>query len=197
MNYKKTITLLSLSIILVIIATAGVTYAYLSFSGKQATPNVLNSACFNLTSTDASYINYTGYPTTEANAKNKYTPYEITLTNSCETAIDTNYQVVLNVLNTTSSSLLTKLGYIYFSIDDSAGAPINKTPVSMPTSLVPKENTVSGSYLLTEGTLTNSNKSATHKLYIWFDKDLCDGNACQDIMGSTFNAQVSIYSKAS
>ena len=111
MNYKRTIILLSISIITVVLATAGITYAYLSFSAVQATPNVLNSACFDLAISDSSYINYIGYPMSQATAFQNLKPYNLTITNTCTDVVNTSYKVVLNVLNDSSPELLPHIKY--------------------------------------------------------------------------------------
>ena len=185
-NYKKTIMLLSISIITLIIATAGVTYAYISTTGVQTTANVLNSACFKLSATGTSKINYIGYPMSKETAFKK-TPYSLTITNTCTDVINTSYKVVLNVLNTTSDTLLP---YIYYSTDKSTAYKVTTTPYTLPSYLT-KGSNVKSSYVIASGTLSSTKKTATHNLYLWIDS-----TATNSVMGAKFEAQVSVYSEA-
>lgn len=186
MDTKKTIILLSLSIVIVIIATASVTFAFLSFNAKQSEVNVLNSACFNVAFTGENRINYIGYPMTKETAFAKLTPYKFTITNTCEDATDTSYQVMLNIINSTSPDLIP---YIRYSVDGTSSNPLGN-PTTLPNNLISKDNTVTASYIIADGIIDSITKSGTYELYLWIDE-----SAGNDIMESTFEAQVSVYSE--
>lgn len=182
-NNKRMIFLLVFSILVVVIATVGVTYAYLSVNAVQTNPNTLNSTCYEVSFTDQDRINITSYPMSSATAFSKLTPYKFTITNSCEA--NTEYQVFLNVLNTTSSKLLP---YINYSLD---GSTVNKlsNPTSLPNGVT--SNNASASYVIDTGTITGINASKTYNLHMWIDE-----SAENDIMGSTFSAEITVYSVA-
>lgn len=183
-NRKKTILLLVLSILIVIGAVVSVTFAYLSVSATQTQANTLNTACYDIEFSDSSSINLTSYPMSSANAF-KLTPYTFSIKNSCEA--NTSYQVILNIKNTTSTELLK---YIDYSLD---GVTVNKLS-SLSTTTLPSGATSEGvtySYVLDTGNMLGINASNSYKLYLWIDE-----SAGNDIMGSTFEAEVMVYSAA-
>lgn len=185
MNNKKTIILLVISIVIVIAATAGVTFAYLSVNAVQTNSNVIETSCYSLNFTDSNSINLTGYPMSNASAFSKLTPYHFTLSNACESTTD--YQVIINVLNTSSSTLLP---YINYSID---GVTVNKL-TSLKTATLPSgvaSTGISTSYVLDTGSIVGTTSSKTYDLYLWIDE-----TAGNDIMGQTFSAQVMVYGVA-
>ncbi len=183
-NNKKLIILLSLSIFIVIISTAAITYAYISVSDTQEEANVINTACFDTDFTDSNVINDLGYPMSSATALKK-TPYTFTLTNKCNT--NTTYEVILNVISTTNIDLK----YINYSLD---GSTTQKLSSLTPTESLPNEvkapNT-SKSFILKTDSVNGINTTKTDKVYLWIDD-----SAGNDIMGQKFEASISIYSKA-
>lgn len=180
-NNKKMTVFLSLSILAIIAITASVTYAYLSVNAKQTTANVVETACFSTSFTQSNLINSVSYPMSSTKAFTK-TPYTFTVTNNCSDS--TNYQLYLNILNNSSTTLL---DYIDYSLD---GTTVNKLSSLTETSLPAGMNVgsdVSKSYVIDTGTISTSK---TFTLYLWIDE-----RAENDIMDNVFNAKVSVYNR--
>ena len=182
MDNKKLIVLLSSTIFIVIMATVGVTYSYLAFGAQQKNANVLSTSCFSVNFDDGkTVINSIGFPTTDAIGITTK-PYTFTISNdSCSTTTD--YQIILNVKNTTNINL----GLIRYSID---GVTTNKleTPMSsLPTGI---DNTdVTSSYLIGTGSISSETPSVTTNLRVWINEA-----GTNDIMGQKFEANIVVYS---
>ena len=186
LNKKKYIAMLISSIFVVVIATIAVTYAYLSVNITQDDSNTLSTGCYNVNfEENSNSINMTSYPMSSSTAFNTLSPYTFTLTNTCATG--SNYQIILNVLNTTSDNLLS---YINFSLDKSTTTRLTSlTPTTLPTGVT--SSNVKASYVIDTGSLPNINASKTFDLYLWIDE-----SAGNDIMTETFAAEVIIYNVA-
>ena len=183
---KKYIAILISSIIIVVVATISITYAYLSFNRSQESTNVLNTSCYDISFQDSNFINITSYPMSNETAFNTLTPYTFTITNNC--AIGNSYQIYLNILNSTSDELLT---HINFSLDKQTATSLSSlTPVNLPSGV--SSSNVKSSYIIETGSLPNINSTKTFNLYLWIDEE-----AGNDIMGSTFEAEVMVYNAAS
>ncbi len=178
MSNKKLTILLSLLLLTIVAITFGVTYAYLSVNAKQTEENVVETACFSTNFTEDNIINMTSYPMSSTKAFS-LTPYTFTVTNNCSNT--TNYEVYLNVLNDTSIALL---DYINYSLDGSTVHKLSSLTASTLPNGVSSDN-ISTSYVIDTGSITSS-KSFT--LYLWIDE-----SAGNDIMGSTFKANVTVY----
>ena len=184
LNSKKYIAILISSIIIVVVATISITYAYLSFNRSQESTNVLNTSCYDISFQDSNFINITSYPMSNETAFNTLTPF--TITNNC--AIGNSYQIYLNILNSTSDELLT---HINFSLDKQTATSLSSlTPVNLPSGV--SSSNVKSSYIIETGSLPNINSTKTFNLYLWIDEE-----AGNDIMGSTFEAEVMVYNAAS
>lgn len=98
-----------------------------------------------------------------------------------------DYQVFLNILNNTDENLL---HYINYSLD---GQTVNKLEdlVETPLPNGASSNNVFISYSLDTGSLSNTNTQQTYELYLWIDE-----TAGNDIMGSSFQAEVMVYNVA-
>ena len=185
LNNKKYIALLISSIVIVVVATISITYAYLSFSNTQEGTNTLSTGCYNISFEDTNSINITSYPMSSATAFRTIIPYTFKITNTCETP--SNYQVILNISNTTSTNLLP---YINYSLD---GTSVNKLS-SLATTTPPSDATSSNvlaSYILDTGSLATLNSTETYNLHLWIDE-----SAGNDIMNSKFQAEVVVYNQA-
>ncbi len=183
MNNKKYILLVITSIIIVIAATISITFAYLSFNATQEYVNTLKTSCYNISFTDENSINITSYPMSSATAFEKITPYTFTISNNdCE--IGSGYQIILNIKNNTSDTLLQ---YINYSLD---GQTTNKlsdlTPTSLPAGAT--STNTSTSFVLETGVLPNINSSKTYNLHLWIDE-----SATEEIMGLAFTGEIMVY----
>ena len=185
LNNKKYIALLISSIVIVVVATISITYAYLSYADTQEGTNTLSTSCYNISFEDANSINITSYPMSSETAFRTITPYTFKIINTCETP--SNYQVILNISNTTSTNLLP---YINYSLD---GTSVNKLS-SLATTTPPSDATSSNvlaSYILDTGSLATLNSTETYNLHLWIDE-----SAGNDIMNSKFQAEVVVYNQA-
>ena len=185
LNNKKYIVLLISSIIIVVVAAISITFAYLSYSSTQEGVNTLNTGCYNVNFTDSNIINLVSYPMSSASAFSKLNPYEFTLTNTCSTS--SKYQVYLNIINTSNSNLTQ---YINYSLDKSTTNKLKELTPTTPPEGVSSSN-VSATYLLDSGSLPTINSTKTYNLYLWIDE-----SAGNDIMGSTFKAEIVVYNVA-
>lgn len=186
LNNKKYLVLLISSILVVVIATISITYAYLSFNAKQEGTNTLSSGCYNINfQENSNSINITGYPMSSTQAFKKITPYNFTITNTCDTP--SNYQVIINVLKSSSSDLIP---FINYSLDGTTSNKLTSlTPITLPNGI--ESTNVLTSYVLDTGALSTKNSTKNFNLYMWIDE-----NAGNDIMGNTLNAQIVIYNTA-
>lgn len=187
LNNKKYIALLILSIVIVVVATIGITFAYLSFNTNQAGENIIESGCYNIDfQENSSSINLdAAYPMSNDTAFRTIAPYEFTITNTCATG--SGYRLILNIKNSTSDNLLS---YINYSLDGATATKLTSlTATSLPTGVT--SNDTKASYVIETGTLPNINASKSFSLYLWIDE-----SADNDIMGSTFEAEVMIYQVA-
>ena len=184
LNNKKYIILLISSIIIVIIATISITFAYLSFNTKQEETNVLNTSCYNIDFEDKNSINLTGYPMSSTTAFKKITPYTFTISNN-DCHIGSGYQIILNVLSSTSDQLLPFINYSLDAQNSTKLTSLNKA--ELPSGISKKD--VKASYILETGVLPNQNTSKTYDLYLWIDE-----SAGNEVMNQRFEAEIIIYS---
>jgi hypothetical protein len=90
-----------IGILLCISLVIGTSYALWSINHTQVNKNDLATGCFSTTFTEANDINLSNaFPVTDTDGK-KLTPYTFTITNTC--TIAANYQINLEVLNTTTA----------------------------------------------------------------------------------------------
>lgn len=184
MNNKKYIALLIATIVIVVIATTAVTFAYLSFNSVQSSSNNISTGCFDLEFSESASINLNGYPMSDTTGL-KTTPYTFTFKNTCEST--TNYQVILNIKNNTD---LTLLNYINYSLDGTTVNLLsNATKIELPSEII-SDDTIS-SYVLDVGNIAGTSETISYDLRLWISED--GGN---NLMNKTFQAEVMIYSTA-
>ena len=157
MKNKKTI-LLIIGILLSIIFLAGISYAYYIKSINQEESNVVKTKClnFSLTNEKNDIKLDEQYPIPDSEGR-KLTPYQFTITNTCEQFI--SYNVNLEFLETTT-------------MDSSAVKVMinNEAPVNLSTleSTSVSINTSKDSKILATGSL-GSNDSVEYALRLWMD----------------------------
>jgi hypothetical protein len=153
MELKKDYKLLMvIGTLLVISLVIGTSYAYWTITHTQAKKNVASTSCFTTTFTESNDISLTNqFPIIDSDGK-KLTPYTFTIKNTC--SIAANYQINLEVLNTTTADLT----YIKTEIN-------NDTPLILNTySTVDKTiDTATSSYKMHEGYL-GASASVTYNL---------------------------------
>jgi hypothetical protein len=160
MNNKSDYKLIIIIGLLLAISLAiGTSYAYWMITHTQTNKNVASTGCFTTTFTEANDINLTNqFPISDDDVE-ELIPYNFTITNTC--SIATNYQINMEVLNTTNADL----SYIKTELN-------NDTPVILNTySIVDKTiDTATSSYKMTTGYL-GVGGSVTYNLRIWIDQD--------------------------
>ena len=183
LNNQKYMTLLIFSIVIVIVATISITFAYLSFNANQESTNTLSTSCYNISFEDTNSINITSYPMSSESAFRNITPYTFTISNN-DCNIGSGYQIILNVLNTTSDELLSQINY---SLDGVTTTKLTSlTPTTLPSGVT--TSNVLASYVIETGVLPNINTSRTYNLHLWIDE-----NAGNEVMNQTFEAEIMIY----
>ena len=185
MSNRKYIVIIVLLVIVAIIITSSTTFAYLSISNVQSEANKISTTCYDMTFTDSNRINITSYPMSSTSAFTKVSPYKFTLKNNCEASTD--YQVILNVINTTSSKILP---YINYSFDGKTVKKLSSlTPITLPLGVT--SSNASASYLIDTGALEGKDTTKSFNLYMWIDE-----SAGNDIMGNKFEGEITLYSVA-
>ena len=200
MNKKLAIVLTSITILITIIATSGITYAYLSVSKTQTNPNQLNSTCFNVTFTETEGSTITlnnqngnyAFPMSETSAS-KLKPYHFTITNTCSAtnaSQDTKYVITLSPLTTKNG--LTP--YLDFKLGEDSAQELTKTEYDGLPSTITAGQGFAGTYLLKEGTLAPG-ASVSYDLRLWIRENACNGSDCESkVMGKDFEGRIIVYS---
>jgi hypothetical protein len=158
-NKKDYKLIIIIGVLLAISLIIGTSYAYWMITHTQANKNVAATGCFTTIFTESNDINLTNqFPISDADGA-KLTPYTFTITNTC--TIAANYQINMEVLNTTTADL----AYIKTELN-------NDTPVILNTyATVDKTiDTATSSYKMTTGYL-GASQSVTYNLRIWIDQD--------------------------
>ena len=178
-NKKKIIAIIAaVGLALVLI---GVTYAYWLVTKTQTNPNVISSACLDITldNESAGISLENQYPLSDEDGM-KLTPYTFTVTNKCNTSVD--YQIALESIGDETTAVSSSA--LKVALDNIADILSNGATI---------ETTISGAYaanLLGYGTLAaigNEGSSATHSLRIWIDE-----NAPISEANKTFQSKISV-----
>uniref|UniRef100_UPI0040276679 hypothetical protein n=2 Tax=Candidatus Ventrenecus sp. TaxID=3085654 RepID=UPI0040276679 len=183
---KKKRNILVLTVLLIgIIAIIGVSYALWVLNLTQTGQNDIVSSCFNITFTDKNNISLQkAYPILDAEGK-KLTPYEFTITNTCDSYA--SFNVNLEVLNTTT---LTNNDAIKAMISSKIG----DTETEITTSLLSSYQTITKTldnaqtaFNLTTGYL-NAKESKTYTLRLWLDENV--GMNTEGVQNTKFSSKV-------
>ena len=160
MKKNKKILLLGIGILLLLSVIVGISFAYFYVNDNQDNNNVAQSACFNITYTDRNDINLVNTIPLSDEAGSKLTPYEFTITNTCNLAA--TYYVNIEKL---SDSTLDEL-YLKYKLDNNSPAILgqiedNETLVN--------ENAVSSRTI--ESAILLGGESRTYNLRLWVDEN--------------------------
>ena len=166
---SRKISLIALGILLSLSLLVGVSYAYYMVTASQTNKNRLASSCISISLTneknDITLNN--AYPITNSEGK-KLTPYQFTITNTCNIFI--SYNVNLEMLEGTDLStdyiktmVNSEAPYILSSLD-SASTTIDKSTESR---------------TLAQGSL-GSNDSVDYALRLWMDENTPLNNDTQN-----------------
>ena len=156
---NKKYILIAIGFLLIISLIISGSYAYWMMTRQQTNENIVNTGCFSTSFTELenSAINLTNaFPMTDEDGM-KTTPYEFTITNTCDTYA--SYNINLEILNTTTLS------------HDLIKAVIDDNTPKVATEYESTTATIDGatSYVLLSGGL-ESEESKTFNLRMWIDE---------------------------
>ena len=185
MDKKKRNILITIVLLIGIIAIIGVSYALWVLNLTQTGQNNIASSCFNITFTDKDNISLQkAYPILDEEGK-KLTPYEFTITNTCDSYA--SFNVNLEVLNTTT---LTNNDAVKAMISSKT----NDTETEITTSLLSSYQTTTKTldnaqtaFNLTTGYL-NAKESKTYTLRLWLDENV--GMNTEGVQNAKFSSKV-------
>ncbi|MGM9834956.1 MAG: LamG domain-containing protein [Bacilli bacterium] len=187
MTKKKSIILISLSVLLMICITVGMSYSYFQKTKKQTITNVAATSCLDINLTGNNEIDLQNeFPISDEEGM-ELVPYTFTITNTCTSPIQ--YDVVLESLagttlqNTSVQVALGNSNKMYSNYE------------TVETTLTDSKE----ARRLTTGVLTAENNSKTYELRLWIDKDapLSEQNksfATKIMINGTLAQQVNISS---
>ena len=183
---KKKRNILVLIIILVLVTSAvGISYALWVLNLTQTGQNDIVSSCFNITFTDKDNISLQkAYPILDKEGK-KLTPYEFTITNTCDSYA--SFNVNLEVLNTTT---LTNNDAIKAMISSKTGATeteINTSLLSSYQTITKTLDNAQTAFNLTTGYL-NAKESKTYTLRLWLDENV--GMNTEGVQNAKFSSKI-------
>ena len=169
MDKKKRNILITIVLLIGIIAIIGVSYAIWFLNLTQTGQNNIASSCFNITFTDKDNISLQkAYPILDEEGK-KLTPYEFTITNTCDS--HASFNINLEVLNTTT---LTNNDAVKVMISSKTGdteTEINTNLLSSYKTTTKTLDNAQTSFNLTTGYL-NAKESKTYTLRLWLDENV-------------------------
>ena len=187
MEKKKRNILITIVLLIGVIAIIGVSYAIWFLNLTQKGQNDIASSCFNITFTDKNNISLQkAYPILDEDGK-KLTPYEFTITNTCDSYA--SFNVNLEVLNTTT---LTNNDAIKVMISSKPGATETEINTNLLSSYKTTTKTLDNAqtaFNLTTGYL-NAKESKTYTLRLWLDENV-DMNT-KGVQNAKFSSKVVI-----
>ena len=183
---KKKRNILVLTVLLIgVVAIIGVSYALWSLNLIQTGQNDIASSCFNITFTEKNNISLQkAYPILDEDGK-KLTPYEFTITNTCDSYA--SFNVNLEVLNTTT---LTNNDAVKVMISSKTGdteTEINTNLLSSYKTTTKTLDNAKTSFNLTTGYL-NAKESKTYTLRLWLDENV--GMNTEGVQNAKFSSKV-------
>ena len=185
MDKKKRNILITIALLIGIIAIIGVSYAIWFLNLTQTGQNDIASSCFNITFTDKNNISLQkAYPILDEDGK-KLTPYEFTITNTCDSYA--SFNVDLEVLNTTT---LTNNDAVKAMISSKTGATETEITTSLLSSYQTTTKTLDNAqtaFNLTTGYL-NAKESKTYTLRLWLDENV--GMNTEGVQNAKFSSKV-------
>ena len=161
---KKRVVYLSLTILMVILGVAGISYAYWSFNATQKSVNVIGTDCLNIEMIEESEgISLLETHPISNEEGMKLTPYTFTIKNTCNSLVD-------YTINLESMEIDERLDshYVAVSFDDQGINVLANYDEARP---MYQDNDYTGveSRVLLKGYL-DSKESSSHTLRIWMDE---------------------------
>ncbi len=184
MNKKKKIIIITF-VLIAVISIVGVSYALWVINLSQTDKNVISSSCFNVAFSDKDDISIQkAYPLLDEEGK-KLTPYEFTITNTCDSYA--SYNINLEILNTTT---LTNNSAIKFMLATKKDSTENELKTALLSTLVSTTKTLdkaSSSLNIITGTL-KSKESKTYTLRLWLDENV--DASTSNVQNAKFSSKV-------
>lgn len=176
---------LGIGIFFFLFCIIGLSYAYWQLTIKQTGTNKLATSCFDISFKEESEaINLAkAYPITDEEGM-QTTPYEFTITNTCDTFI--SYDVILGVLANEDPTTDMNASYIAAVIDRGAVQTLNTY----------ESTTVDGykeAYILQTGSLSPTDE-VSYSLRLWMDEDV---TATEDSINKNFLSKVVVRATVS
>ncbi len=185
MEKKRRNILITIVLLIGIIAIIGVSYALWVLNLTQTGQNDIVTSCFNITFTDKDNISLQkAYPILDEEGK-KLTPYEFTITNTCDSYA--SFNVNLEVLNTTT---LTNNDAIKAMVSSKTGDTETEITTSLLSSYQTTTKTLDNAqtaFNLTTGYL-NAKESKTYTLRLWLDENV--GMNTEGVQNAKFSSKV-------
>jgi len=176
---SKNKKLIILGIAIVLLSIIGFSYAYWSITVYQEDENIVISDCFMIEFTEKNPISLTNaYPITEDVALSTITPYEFTITNTCDA--EASYQVNLE-------SLVQADGVKRLS-DEYVAVNIGGKTVELTEEVTPILTDADKAYKLVSGYL-ESKEVITYQVYLWMDYDT---PATDDTMNANWDGKITV-----
>ena len=169
MSKKKKSILIVIVILIGIITVISVSYALWVLNLTQTGQNDIVSSCFNITFTDKDNISLQkAYPILDEEGK-KLTPYEFTVTNTCDSYA--SFNVNLEVLNTTTLTNNDAVKAMISSKTTDTETEITTSLLSSYQTTTKTLDNAQTSFNLTTGYL-NAKESKTYTLRLWLDENV-------------------------
>ena len=186
LDEKKKRNILVLAVLLIgIIAIIGVSYALWVLNLTQTGQNDIVSSCFNITFTDKDNISLQkAYPILDEEGK-KLTPYEFTITNTCDSYA--SFNVNLEVLNTTTLTNNDAVKAMISSKANDAETEITTSLLSGYQTTTKTLDNAQTAFNLTTGYL-KAKESKTYTLRLWLDENV--GMNTEGVQNAKFSSKV-------
>jgi len=179
---NKKVTIAIISVIALVLVIIGITYAYWLVTETQTDRNVITTGCLDITlngeANDITLENQ--FPMTDEDGL-KLTPYEFTVTNNCNTAVD--YQINLESLGEENESISSSA--IKIALDDDVLSLLSERNIATPTLEETYDSRVIKMSRLSS--VGSEGSSISHKLKMWIDS-----NAPISEMNKSFRSKITV-----
>ena len=186
--YKRRLTILCV-MLLVVLLTAGVSYALFTSTTSQEDENSLAASCMDMEFTGKNEINLTNaYPITENEAE-ALTPYTFTITNKCDNYIE--YYVIASVIDTSTSA---DSKYVKVSLSGDTDK-VSEAVTSLKTITTPQSlngYNIKDNYILKEGDGISKGESRTFNFRMWLDGDNSNTWTTEELENKTYQVKISV-----
>ena len=186
--YKRRLTILCV-MLLVVLLTAGVSYALFTSTTSQEDENSLAASCMDMEFTGKNEINLTNaYPITENEAE-ALTPYTFTITNKCDNYIE--YYVIASVIDTSTSA---DSKYVKVSLSGDTDK-VSEAITSLKTITTPQSlngYNIKENYILKEGDGISEGESRTFNFRMWLDGDNSNTWTTEELENKTYQVKISV-----